>query len=204
MGTRTKQYFDTTNKTFTLTASAKTPYFGTGNSSGDGSSTSSQTFWLKKWTDPVTDISLITSYTSRTSWLDLRLGEVLLNYAEASFELGHDPSEALGAINQLRGRAGMPLYTSVDRNTIRHERLVELAFENKTYWDYVRWRTLTTDFSLRQLYGLDIYYDIDTHDYVFTKVPVQGPKTYLDKAYYFQIPAAERAADQLLIDNPGY
>jgi hypothetical protein len=159
---------------------------------------------LKKWTDPVTDITLIHDWTSRTSWLDMRLGEVLLIYAEASFELGRDPSEAMGAINQLRDRAGMPPLTAIDRAAIRHERMVELAFENKTYWDYIRWRTLTVDFSLRQEYGLDIYYDIDTHDYVFYKMPVGGTKTYQPKQYYFQIPAAERSANPLLIDNPGY
>ena len=201
-GSRTLQYFDPSNLKFQL--SPATPYIGTGNSNGDGNGSSSQTFWLKKWTDPVTDITLIHDWTSRTSWLDMRLGEVLLTYAEASFELGHDPSEAMDAVNKLQDRAGMPPLTTIDRTAIRHERMVELAFENRTYWDYVRWRTLTVDFSLRQEYGLDIYYDIDTHDYVFYKMPVGGTRTYQPKQYYFQIPAPERSANPLLIDNPGY
>lgn len=201
-GTRCGQYFDPATLKFQL--SPVTPYIGTGNSNGDDVSNTSQTFFLKKWTDPVTDITLLHDYSSRTSWLDMRYGEVLLNYAEASFELGHSSSEALGALNLLRARAGMPALTSVSRQVIRHERMVELAFENRTYWDYIRWRTLTTDFSLRQEYVLDIYYDIDTKDYVFYKLPYGGPKTYLAKQYYFQIPASERSSDQLLIDNPGY
>ena len=201
-GSRTMQYFDPATLKFQL--SPTTPYIGTGNSNGDGNGSNAQTFWLKKWTDPVTDITLIHDWTSRTSWLDLRLGEVLLTYAEASFELGRDPSEAIGAINKLRDRAGMPQLTTIDRATIRHERMVEMAFENRSYWDYVRWRTLTVDFSLRQEYGLEIFYDIDTHDYVFYKMPVGGTRTYLPKQYYFQIPAAERSANSLLIDNPGY
>jgi hypothetical protein len=202
IGSQNLQYFDPATLQFQL--SPVTPYVGTGNSNSN-----SQTFWLKKWTDPGvadggTDVQFLKDYTSRTSWLDMRYGEVLLNFAEASFELGKDPSEALGALNPLRTRAGMPLLTTITRDIIRHERMVELAYENRTYWDYVRWRTLTTDFSLRQTYGLDIYYDIDTHDYVFYKVPYNGTKTYLPKQYYFEIPAAQRSANPLLIDNPGY
>jgi len=200
-GTRTSQYFNTTSLSFGPTP---TPYIGTGNSNGDNNGSNSQTFWLKKWTDPVSDITLLRDYSSRTSWLDMRLGEILLIYAEASFELGHPASEATAAINLLRTRAGMPVLATVDRNAIRHERFVELAFENRTYWDYIRWRTLTTDFSLRQEYGLEIFYDIDTQDYVFYKMPNGGPKTYQPQNYYFQIPAAERAANPLLNDNPGY
>src|SRR3546814_2222742 len=42
---------------------------------------------------------------SDTDYIIFRLGEVLLNYAEAAIELGHD-GDALSAINQLRERAG--------------------------------------------------------------------------------------------------
>lgn len=190
------QYFDVATKKFGTTP---TPVVGTGNSNFN-----SLCFWLKKWTDPVSDITLIRDWTSRTSWLDLRLGEVILNYAEAAFELGKPDNEALDAVNQIRNRAGMPLLVTIDRAKIRHERQVELAFENHAYWDYVRWRTLTTEFSLRQEFGLDIYFDADAGDYVFKKQPVGGGKTYQDRHYYFQVPAAERSKNPLLVNNPGY
>lgn len=195
-GNTVLQYFNTGNQSF---QGGVTPVVGTGNSA-----TGPQTFWLKKWTDPEIERNLVRAWTSRTSWIDIRYGEILLNYAEASFELGNNPSEALGAINQIRERAGMPLHDAIDRTKIRHERAVELAFENKTYWDYVRWRTLTTEFNVRQLYGLDIYYDVDAGDYVFKKVPHYGGKTYQQRDYYFQIPGGERALNTALIDNPHY
>ncbi|WP_161964554.1 RagB/SusD family nutrient uptake outer membrane protein [Mucilaginibacter endophyticus] len=195
-GNQVLQYFDVSTQSFTLTP---TNVVGTGNSNSN-----SLTFWLKKWTDPITDRNLLYDYSSRTSWIDLRYGEVLLNYAEASFELDKDPSEALGAVNQLRGRAGVALLTSISRDKIRHERMVELSFENRTFWDYVRWRTLTTEFNIRQENGLDIYYDINTKDYVFKKVPVGGGKTYQARNYYSQIPGGERSLNTALIDNPGY
>lgn len=196
IGNRVLQYFNTSNQSF---QDGVTPVVGTGNSSSW-----LLTFWLKKWTDPVTDRNQLYDWSSRTSWLDLRYGEVLLNYAEAAFELGKPASEAVGAINLLRTRATMPTVATVDRALIRHERMVELGFENRTYWDYIRWRTLTTEFNQKQLYGLEIFYNVNTQDYVFRKVAVVGGKTYQDRNYYFQIPGGERALNPGLIDNPGY
>jgi len=190
------QYFDLATKKFVVTP---TPIVGTGNSNYN-----SLTFWLKKWTDPVTDITLIRDWSSRTSWLDLRLGEVMLIMAEANIELGKDPQEALKAINDLRTRAGVATLATIDLAKVRHERQVELAFENRAYWDYVRWRTLTTEFTVRQEYGLDIYYDTDAKDYVFKKMPVGGGRTYQVRQYYFQIPNTERSKNPLLVNNPGY
>jgi|GEM_PF-3113821 hypothetical protein len=195
------QYFNTTTKSF---AAAVTPVPGSGNSANDNNP-----FWLKKWTDPVTDYSLLTAFTSRTSWLDLRLGEVLLNYAEASFELGKDPNEAINAINKLHTRAGLKLLTAIDRATIRHERAVELAFENRTFWDYIRWRTLTVDFVNRQQYGLQIYYNVDTNDWVLRKVP-GNTRNYAVRNYYTDIPGQDLATNPLFAKqpngghNPGY
>jgi len=172
---------------------------GTGNSTaGD------QTTWLKKWTDPVTDVTLIRDYTSRTSWMDLRYGEVLLDYAEASFELGHPVTESLNVINQIRARAGMPGLPAISRALIRHERCVELAYENKTWWDYIRWRTFAVDFAARQEFNMQCFWDVDTSDYVYIKVNDNGPRTFGYATYYAAIPSADLGTDALLIKNPGY
>lgn len=196
------QFFSPSGKSFSKTKQAD-GIVGSGNSSnGDDS------FWLKKWTDPVTDISLIHDYSSRTSWLDLRYGEVVMNTAEASFELGHSPSEALGLVNQIRARAGMFLYTTMDENTIRNERFVEFSFENRTFWDYVRWRTLNTRFfGNTPDIAIRIYWDIDTQDYVFIPANRNTPN-YNDKKYYYtDIPSSELAYFSKQPNgghNPGY
>lgn len=75
-----------------------------------------------------------------------RYGEVLLNLAEASFELGKT-NEALEAINEIRERAGIAPKTSIDREAIRHERKVELAFEGHRFWDARRWHIAEEAFS---------------------------------------------------------
>jgi hypothetical protein len=199
-GNNVNQYFDIPTQKIVAAPTANS-VLATGNSNENSNG---QMFWLKKWTDPTTDKSLLKAWTSRTDWMDMRYGEILLNYAEASFELGNPASEALGAINQLRTRAGVATLGSIDRAAIRNERNVELAWENKTFWDLKRWRTLTTEFSVWTATGLYLYYDIDTHDYVYQKTPMGGAKTYQDKHYYDQIPASERNKNPLLVQNPGY
>lgn len=200
LGSNYNQYFNPSTQSF---SQAYTP----GDVAGTGNSNYTDfPFWLKKWTDPVNPRANIAAWTSLTSYMDMRYGEVLLDYAESSFELGHPATEAQWALNQLRQRAGIPLLNAGDitRDTIRHEWRVEFAFENKTYWNYDRWRTLTTVFNQYQLYGCRVFYDLDTHDYVFQKYNDGGPRTYLPKQYYFDFPSQDFASDPLLTHNPGY
>lgn len=80
----------------------------------------------------------------------IRYGEVLLNFAEAKFELnGEISDEDLNkSINLLRARGGVaPLTNSFVtshelemRNEIRRERAVELASEGFRYNDIMRWK----------------------------------------------------------------
>jgi hypothetical protein len=198
-GSTYSQYYNPAAGTFSKNAAAGT-ITGTGNSDYN-----EYPFWLKKWTDPVLPRAQITTWSSQTSYMDMRYGEVLLDYAESSFELGHPLTEAQGALNQLRARAGiLALSSGVTRDTIRHEWGVECAFENKTYWNYIRWRTLTTQFNQYQLYACRVFYDMDTHDYVFEKYTDGGPRTYTSKQYYFDLPGQDFASDPLLVHNPGY
>lgn len=200
VGSNYAQYYSPSSGAFSQTYTPGS-VVGTGNSDHNA-----YPFWLKKWTDPEQDRATLRDWTSRTSWMDLRYGEVLLDYAESSFELGHPLTEAQGALNQLRARAGiLPLNANdVTRDTIRHEWLVECAFENKTYWNFIRWRNLTSYFDQRQLYALRIYYDLDSHDYVFEKYNDGGPRTYTFKQYYFDFAGQDFASDPLLTHNPGY
>jgi hypothetical protein len=186
-------YFSLATKSFTPAPPAPPFVIGTGNSD-----TGSNPYFKKKWIDPVTDVSLLKDYTSRTSWMDLRYGEVLMDYAEASFELGHPATEAMGAVNLLRARAGMPLYTTIDQAKIRHERMVEFAYENKTWWDYIRWRSFGTDFTNRQQYGLQCYWDVDTNDYVYIRVQNGGLRNLDKKGYYNDFLPADISSDPLL------
>ena len=80
----------------------------------------------------------------------IRFADVLLMYAEASMELGHD-GPAIAALNQVRQRVNMPDFPGYNisingvtitpdlRQAIRHERRVELAMEGHRWFDLVRW-----------------------------------------------------------------
>lgn len=67
----------------------------------------------------------------------LRLSDVYLVYAEASFLTG-DSDAALEYVNKVRARANATEYTSIDYDKIWKERRLELALEGDRWYDYVR------------------------------------------------------------------
>lgn len=143
---------------------------------------------------------------SKTDWIVFRYAEILLNYAEAAYEL-NKPADALAAINQIRSRAGIATLASVDREKIRHERKVELAFEGHRYWDLRRWRiaktALTQNFS-----GLRYVLDYNTSKFkliINDKIDgaVSTPAFY-DRNYYFPITLNRTGSNPNLVENPGY
>lgn len=74
----------------------------------------------------------------------LRLGEVLLMYAEAQNEISGPDASVYQTMTDLRARVNMPPYpagmTKAEmRERIRHERRIELAFEGTRYFDLKRW-----------------------------------------------------------------
>ncbi len=85
------------------------------------------------------------------NYIFFRYAEVLLNYAEAKIELNQIDKTVLDAINAVRIRGGIPsLEESYKKSTfsqdelreiVRKERQIEFAFENKRYWDLIRWRS---------------------------------------------------------------
>lgn len=98
-------------------------------------------FYLRKYVD--TSVGSGQRGTGSSVWLvRFRYAEILLNAAEAAFELG-DLEKAAEYMNQVRRRAGFPIDLTpaeIDFDRIVHERKVELAFENHILWDKKRWR----------------------------------------------------------------
>ncbi|MDD2477115.1 MAG: RagB/SusD family nutrient uptake outer membrane protein [Dysgonamonadaceae bacterium] len=146
-----------------------------------------------------------------TEWDDVdfpvfRFAEILLNLAEASFELGK-ADEALDAINQIRDRAGIAPKTSVDRDAIRQERKVELLFEGHRYWDVRRWRIATEKLS-KPGSRLRYVLDYNTRKYKLIVYPdYDGPQTpprFPKHTYYFPITLGRTGQNPNLLENPGY
>lgn len=143
---------------------------------------------------------------SDQDWQIFRYGEILLNYAEAAFELG-DMSEALLAINQVRARAGISLLSTVTRERIHHERRVELAYEGHRYWDVRRWRTAVADLSVRWS-GIRYILDVETEKFQVQIINNFDGTTniprFREENYYLPITNARTANNPKLVENPGY
>lgn len=76
-------------------------------------------------------------------WIHFRYGEILLNHAEAAFELG-DEETARQYLNQVRARPSVQMPPVTDsgeqlRARIHNERRVELAYEEHRFFDIRRW-----------------------------------------------------------------
>ncbi|MGV3557263.1 RagB/SusD family nutrient uptake outer membrane protein [Larkinella arboricola] len=98
-------------------------------------------FYVRKYQDPTVGSGQIGTQ-SEVWWIRYRYAEVLLNAAEAAFELGQK-TVAADYMNQVRERAGLTKALTANEITfdrIVHERKVELAFEGHQLWDYKRWR----------------------------------------------------------------
>ncbi len=164
-------------------------------------------YYLRKFVDPSVD----GQYTKGQSvpWRYLRYTEILLNYAEACIELGED-AEARTYINKIRERVGMPdINESGDelRELFRNERRVELAFEDKRFYDVRRWATGSDGY--QDATGVDVRYELDYSTHTTATVPAITPitvqsRSWNDKAYFFPISRDEINRNSLLVQNPGY
>lgn len=170
-------------------------------------------FGIMKYLDKTSN-TLLNQGNSDSDYIIFRYGEILLNLAEAAFELGIE-KEALDAVNELRDRAGVAELKSIDRDKIRHERKVELAFEGHRYWDVRRWRIAENVLS-RPNSGLRyiLVYDARHSDAGYVpkyKVEILdnvdgssfAPKFH-ERNYYFPITLGRTGNNPNLKENPGY
>ena len=95
--------------------------------------------WLKKYR-PYTANNADAGFDNNLNYNNnlryYRFAETLLNAAELMLRVGQ--GDALGLVNQVRERAGVPGLTSVSIDDIIEERKLEFVGEGKRYWDLVR------------------------------------------------------------------
>ena len=141
---------------------------------------------------------------STTDWMDFRLAEIYLNYAEAVVESGSgNAAKAENAINALRRRAAHMTTIPLTLENVLRERRVELVFENHRYWDLIRKRIYHTEFDFRRRHSLTPVFDTRTMKYIFVRKEVfhTDPMTYPESGYYKRIPGV---ATNNLVQNPQY
>lgn len=208
---------DVTNKFITLPNGTR--LFAAGASgfytSINGVASTISGFSIRKYLDPNKSIAETQNNRSEQSWIEMRYAEVLLNRAEAAYELysaGQGAAyltQALADLNAIRERAGATQaaatgLTSVD--VIRTERRKELAFENKTWWDLRRWRIIDKEQNGTQWRILNAIFAETALKYFFDDRPDERNSrfTFDPRWYYQQIPAAVIAKSPNIVQNPGY
>jgi hypothetical protein len=172
-------------------------------------------YYVKKFVDPSVDPQYV---KQDVPFRHFRYAETLLNYAEAAIELG-DEDDARTALNQIRTRAGQPDITATGdalKDAYRHERRVEMAYEDQRFWDVRRW--IIGPDAYHQTHRVDVRYETDqaATNYrqadgttwgtpIFSEAELGGDaRAWLDKAYFFPIMRDEMNKNPLLIQNPGY
>ena len=194
---------------------------------------------LKKHVDEEWPDDLLTDAPIRI----IRYGDVLLMYAEAMMEMGKADQAVLDAtVNALRARAygvavdsqSYPHILAGDqgelRRAIRNERRIEMAWENRRWFDLIRWR-LCDDALTRPVYGLpsnaSMLANEKTGYWIFPKdfrprmlpsslidlsdienykdyYTINVKRAFVPREYLHPIPLNERVVCPNLTQNPGY
>ncbi|MGN6268064.1 MAG: RagB/SusD family nutrient uptake outer membrane protein [Ginsengibacter sp.] len=138
----------------------------------------------------------------------IRYGEILLNYAEASIELGQE-DEGKIYLNMLRKRAFMPDISTTGSALMadyRNERRIEMVYEDQRFFDVRRW--MIGPEAYHDVHGVQIVYKLNP-DHTTATIPtvtpiVIRPGKWDNKAYFFPITRSELNKNDKLIELPGY
>ena len=169
-------------------------------------------YYLKKF---LTDnLNLTQGQNAQHNWVAYRWAEVLLNYAEAMNEAyGPDAvpagylMSARQALQKVRDRASvnLPKVTASDkesfREVVKHERRIELAFEDHRYWDLLRWKD-AMDVLNKPVLGVKITKNGEGWNYEVTEV---ATRTFYERNYYLPFLRSEiENSNNTLEQNPNY
>lgn len=169
-------------------------------------------YYLKKFLNE--NLYLIQDEKKVRSWILFRYAEVLLNYAEAMNEAyGPDADNGYGltarqAINLIRKRPGVDMPEVIAngpiemRNKIKHERRIELAFEEHRFWDLLRWQDAGQVLN-EPLLGVRAQQSGGQTNY--TVITVEKRKFESPKMYLYPIPQTEvNKTNNVVTQNPDW
>lgn len=173
-------------------------------------------YWVRK-TSHFESVSTSSSSNVivRSTFPIIRLSDLYLLYSEALNESLDAPNqEVYEYIDRVRARAGLPGVveswqnasrypskpTTKDgmREIIRQERMIELAFEGKRFWDIRRWKT-AQDWLNQPIRGLNPEGETPEE---FTSVRVLYTPEFSTKDYLFPIRQYNLRVNTNLIQNP--
>lgn len=167
-------------------------------------------YYIKKFIDPTVNHQFV---KQEIPWIFFRYTEVLLNYVEASIELG-ELNDAVTVLNQIRRRAGMPevsaaLGQDALREVYQRERRIEMVFEEQRFFDVRRWMIAPQEMN-DDAGGINIFLEganrVDRETWTnFRYEPrIIQERTWDDKMYFVPIHRDEINRNDMLVQNPGY
>lgn len=183
-------------------------------------------YYERKLIDPTVDGQY---YPQLVPWTYIRLAEMYLVAAEASVEL-NELDEAVKYLDVLRGRIGLKdtkaalaaqgkAFNQADmREFVRHERRVELAYEESRYYDVRRWM-IAPETNNKELTGILVFarlkpgktankpyiHNEDTWDYYYyvQSLKFREDRRWDNKMYFAPISRDEMNRNSNLVQNPG-
>ncbi len=125
--------------------------------------------------------------TQNNNYRIMRFAEILLLHAEACVKIGK-LAEAATDINRIRTRAGLveKSWSGADElmKEIEHQKLLEFSLEGIRFFDLIRWYTPN---ELKQK---------------FIQNDKQGAENFMEKHFYYPIPAGETETNTAIRQNP--
>jgi hypothetical protein len=159
-----------------------------------------------------------TSYIHKPwDWPLIRLADLYLLYAEALNETLSSPNqEVYQYVDMVRQRAGLngvaeswstyskfpEKYTTKDgmREIIKHERGIELAFEEQRYWDLRRWGEAVQELNTT----IQGWYYLGETDNDFYRVTSYVDMNYTRRDIFWPIRQYNLSVNTNLVQNPGW
>lgn len=149
-------------------------------------------------------------------WVELRLGDLYLLYAEALNEAEGPSAAVYQYLDSIRARAGLPgvadswsqyakspgKYKTQDglREIIHRERTIEMAFEGQRFWDERRWKTAIQTYN-NPITGWDASQE---NANAYYRVKVLYNQTFSLKDYFWPLRQKDITVNDLLVQNPGW
>lgn len=168
-------------------------------------------YFYNKYLDQNHNLSTNDQWTYRR-FASIRTAELYLNYAEALNELDGPTNAVYTLVNDIRRRAKQPdlpagLSQEQMRERIRHERRIELAFENHRFWDVRRWM-IAEDVDAGPVHRVEIVAERDEEGNIvrnhYTYPVFQNRVFDPSRHYLFPIPQSEIDKNNALEQNPGW
>ncbi|GHT31575.1 membrane protein [Bacteroidia bacterium] len=180
--------------------------------------------WVHRDQDGVNFVTSTATQLNDIDHIDFRLAEVYLIKAEAQW-YANDGDKGLAAVNALRSRAKVASLGSITEDAIQKEWGYEFAFEQKHWFNLVRWRTLIA--SIDKVKDYEYYKEKYNDENQFKDIVYNGVKadptrfefykriyehlhsktTNIDgHQYRFPIPLDANNGDrgEIIGQNPGY